>query len=155
MNKNNTFERTDSKNTYFISLVKKLDSHLLIVNGKANSFFKEFNTIEDLQYVIVAYFNEIPIGCGALKVYNSEVLEVKRMYVLSEYRGNKIAENLLLNLEEWAIELNYKYCMLETGIQMKAAVLLYQKMGYSEISKYGQYVNVENSICFKKELNKN
>lgn len=108
-----------------------------------------------MQYVIVAYFNEIPIGCGALKVYNSEVLEVKRMYVLPEYRGNKIAENLLLNLEEWAIELNYKYCMLETGIQMKAAVLLYQKMGYSEISKYGQYVNVENSICFKKELNKN
>ena len=150
-----TFKRTDSENKDFIKLVASLDDYLSIINGEDDSFFRKFNKVEDLQYVIVAYLNSIPVGCGALKIFDTDSLEIKRMFVDPIYRGRKIAQQIVAELELWAQELNYNSCILETSTEMKPAVSLYRNVGYSEIPKYGQYKEVENSICFKKELNKN
>lgn len=149
------FKRTDSTNQDFINLVISLDRYLSGINGEDDSFFKDFNKIEDLQYVIVVYLNGVPVGCGALKKYSSETLEVKRMFVEPAYRGRKIAQQIVAELELWAQELNYQFCILETSVDMKPAVALYKSVGYLEIPKYGPYKEVESSICFQKELSKN
>ena len=150
-----TFKRTEAKNKDFIDLVISLDAYLTIINGDEDSFFKNFNKVEDLQYVIVAYINNVPVGCGALKIFDADNLEVKRMFVDPKYRGRKIAQQIVAELELWAKELNYQFCILETSIEMEPAVCLYKSVGYIEMPKYGQYKEVETSICFKKELNKN
>jgi hypothetical protein len=42
---------------------------------------------------------------------------------------------------------------LETGKRQPEAIGLYKKNGYKLIPNYGQYAEVENSVCFEKELN--
>ncbi len=83
---------------------------------------------------------------------DADTMEVKRMYVTVNYRGQGIASVVLKELEEWAAELNYDKCVLETGNKQPEAIALYKKNGYKIIPNYGQYKNVENSICFEKEI---
>ncbi|OPC02412.1 GNAT family acetyltransferase [Elizabethkingia ursingii] len=147
-----TINRTDSENKDFQDLIYKLDTDLAERNGEKNDFFAQFNKTNLIQNVIVAYSDNIPVGCGAIKVYDKNTMEVKRMFVLKEQRGKKIAGTILNNLEQWAKELSYNKCILETGDKMPEAIGLYRKSGYKQIPNYGQYENVESSLCFEKIL---
>ena len=100
------------------------------------------------------YKNKQPIACGAIKEFDSKNMEIKRMYTLPEYRGKGIATQILLELEKWATELCYVRCVLETGKRQPEAIALYKKNGYHEIPNYGQYIGIENSVCFEKQLSK-
>lgn len=145
-------ERTTSDNPDFISLVEKLDSYLTKVDGNEHDFYDQFNSIENLNHVVVARIGEQPLGCGALKAFDAESMEVKRMYVEPEHRGTGVAGEILSQLERWAAELGARYCILETGKRQVEAVKFYKKSGYSVIPNYPPYKGVENSICFRKEL---
>ena len=142
--------RTSSANPYFRQLVHDLDRYLAIRNGAANDFFVQFNQIDSLKQVVVAYLNNIPVGCGAIKPYDEQSMELKRMFVPSSQRGKGVASAVLRELESWAKELGATRCILETGRDMQDAVNLYQKCGYTIIPNYGQYTDVEDSICFEK-----
>jgi putative acetyltransferase len=74
------------------------------------------------------------------------------MYTEPAKRGKGIAARVLSELEKWAAELSYQKCILETGIRQPEAISLYTKSGYKRIPNYGKYLNVENSVCFEKEL---
>jgi len=145
-------ERTGAENPDFIQLVKQLDTDLAEREGKEHLFYDQFNKIVEIKYVLVAYEINMPVGCGAIKKYDTDTIEIKRMYVTPQSRRKGIAGNILTALEDWAAELACKRCILETGKNQPEAIGLYLKSGYKVISNYGQYVNVENSICFEKEL---
>ncbi|CAM1368721.1 GNAT family acetyltransferase [Tenacibaculum sediminilitoris] len=147
------FEKTNSKDENFVSLVQELDAYLSGVNGSQDEFFRQFNTIEALPYVIVGYIGTIPVGCGAFKIVEDKTVEVKRMYVKPIYRKKNIATLILKKLEEWAREEQFCSIVLETSKTMQPAVHLYEKNEYAIIPNYGSYKSVESSICFKKELN--
>lgn len=144
--------KTNSDNSDFQKLVVLLDKELAVRDGDEHAFYAQFNKIDAIKYVIVAYENEMPIACGAIKQFSEKTMEVKRMFVLSEKRGQEIAVVVLNELEKWARELGNDSCVLETGKAQPEAIRLYQKNGYSIISNYGQYIGVENSICFQKNL---
>jgi len=144
--------RTDSDNPDFISLVKLLDAELAERDGKEHSFYAQYNKIDKIKYAVVAYKDDKPVSCGAIKEYEPGIMEVKRMYTLVESRGKGIATKVLIELEKWASELGYEKCILETGKKQPEAIALYKKNGYKLIPNYGQYENVENSICFEKEM---
>ena len=144
--------RTSSDNPDFIKLVKFLDAELAIADGKDHSFYSQFNKIDKIRYVILAYENEIPVGCGAIKEYKTDTMEIKRMFVSPGSRNKGIASKILSELEEWTIELSYTKCILETGKRQSEAIGLYKKKGYKSIPNYGQYEGVENSVCFEKDL---
>lgn len=144
--------RTNSSDGDFINLVKLLDMDLQIRDGNDHPFYAQYNKIDNIKYAVVAYWNEVPVGCGAIKQYDVETMEVKRMFVNPELRGKGIATKVLLELENWAKELNFKKCILETGKKQPEAIRLYQKNGYKPIPNFGQYENVENSVCFEKDL---
>jgi GNAT superfamily N-acetyltransferase len=74
------------------------------------------------------------------------------MYTLPESRGKGIASKVLTELETWAAELSYEKCILETGKKQPEAIGLYKKNGYKIIPNYGQYAEVENSVCFEKHI---
>jgi len=142
--------RTDSSNKDFQQLVNKLDAELAIRDGDQHSFYDQFNKIVHIKHAIVAYENDIAVGCGAFKEYSADTLELKRMFVLLDYRNKGIASKVLSMLEEWARELNYKRCILETGKNQPEAITLYTKNGYTSIPNFGQYIGIENSVCFEK-----
>lgn len=134
-----TLHRTDSTNPDFIALVKLLDADLAGRNGEEDSFYNQFNKIDKIRHVVLAYENGKPAGCGALKEYSPGTMEVKRMYTVPEKRGKRIAFRILNELERWAIELSNEKCILETGIKQPEAIGLYRKNGYAQIPNYGQY----------------
>jgi len=144
--------RTNAENKDFQKLVGELDADLNIRDGEEHAFYAQFNTINRLNHVIVAYDNELAIGCGAIKTFSADSVEMKRMFVQPSRRGQGIASIVLKELEQWAVELNYSRCVLETGKKQPEAIALYQKNGYSVIPNFGQYENVENSMCFEKIL---
>ncbi|MFN2457289.1 MAG: GNAT family N-acetyltransferase [Chitinophagaceae bacterium] len=146
--------RTGSDNQDFIRLIKYLDVDLAQRDGEDHSFYAQFNKVDKIKYVVVAYENGKPIGCGAIKEYTPTTMEIKRMYTLPDSRGKGIGSKVLNELEKWATELSYEKCILETGKRQPEAIVLYEKNGYTLIPNYGQYAGIENSLCFEKELPK-
>jgi putative acetyltransferase len=144
--------RTDSDNSDFRELVALLDKDLQIRDGAEHSFYAQYNKIDKIRHVVVAYVDGEAVGCGALKEYEKSVAEIKRMFVRPERRGQGIAKSILNELESWANELNFSDCILETGLKQPEAIGLYQKSGYETIPNYGQYEGVENSVCMKKTI---
>ena len=146
--------RTNSENKDFIKLVRDLDADLAHRDGSDHPFYAQFNNINKIKYAVVAYENDIPVGCGAIKEYEPGTMEIKRMYVTPGNRGKGIAATILAELEAWTTELSFTKCILETGKKQPEAIRLYTKNGYQLISNYGQYAGIENSLCFEKEIKK-
>jgi len=144
--------RTDATHPHFIELVKHLDDDLAIRDGEDHDFYNQFNKIITIKYAIVAYNENKPAGCGAIKAYHPTTMEIKRMYTTPECRGKGIATNVLKELEHWAKEMKCEKCILETGKKQPEAIALYVKNGYRQIPNYGQYAGVANSVCFEKVL---
>jgi putative acetyltransferase len=144
--------RTDSSNHDFIKLVKELDTYLAEKDGTEHSFYDQYNKIDKIGHVVVAYKNKTTVSCGAIKELSAEAMEVKRMYTVPENRGEGIASIVLAELERWAAELGYAKCLLETGKRQPEAISLYKKRGYKVIPNYGQYVGIDNSVCFEKVI---
>ncbi|MFZ4783646.1 MAG: GNAT family N-acetyltransferase [Armatimonadaceae bacterium] len=142
--------RANSDHPDFLTLVALLDQDLAIRDGDDHSFYQQFNKVDQIKHIVVAYLDNEAIGCGAIRAYTPDIMEVKRMFVLPEYRGKGIAGAVLSELEQWAAELGYTRCILETGQMQPEAIRLYQKSGYSIIPNYGQYAGVENSVCMEK-----
>jgi putative acetyltransferase len=144
--------RTDADNADFIALTHLLDDELHGEYGAQMAFYGQFNKIDKIKHVLVAYINDAPVGCGAIKRYEDDTAEVKRMFVKAGFRGQQIAMKILEQLELWAKESGYSYCILETGQRQQRAIALYLKNGYEAVPNYGQYIGVESSICLKKKL---
>jgi len=142
--------KSNSENRDFKKLVKNLDADLKIRDGENHSFYNQFNKIDTIQNVVIAYENGKAIGCGCFKKCQNSRVEIKRMYVVPEVRRKGIARKILYELENWALELGFTKCILETGKQQPEAIQLYKKHGYSITSNFGFYENVENSVCFEK-----
>ena len=147
-----TIVRTNAENVDFKELVALLDASLAETDGDEHSFYNQFNGIDSIKHVIVAYINEIAVGCGAIKKYKDRTAEIKRMYVQPSHRGQNIAGQILAELENWAKELGFDNCILETGKRQYSAIKLYPKHGYKIMDNYGQYEGIENSICMNKKI---
>ncbi|GGH27277.1 N-acetyltransferase [Dyadobacter endophyticus] len=144
--------RTDSDDLDFKALVKRLDADLAERDGADHGFYSQFNKIDKIRHAVVCYEDGQPIGCGAIKAFDEQAMEVKRMYVSPEGRNKGIATRVLTELETWASEMGYAKCVLETGKRQPEAIALYEKNAYRRTENYGQYVGVENSVCFEKVL---
>lgn len=144
--------RTDSTNPDFVELVKYLDADLAEKDGDDHPFYAQFNGINNIKYVVVAYDGAMPVGCGAIKEYLPDIMEIKRMFTSPESRGKGIATRVLNELELWASELSCEKCVLETGQKQSEAIGLYKKNGYKPVSNYGPYAGIENSLCFEKKV---
>jgi GNAT superfamily N-acetyltransferase len=144
--------RTTSDSPDFQQLVVELDAYLRIVDGDDHAFYAQFNTIDSLQHVIVCYDQDIAIGCGAFKAYNTQTVEIKRMYTLPQYRGRGVAKSIMAAIENWANEEHFSLAILETGYLQKEAIALYTKIGYEVTNNFGQYDGVATSVCMQKTI---
>ena len=147
-----TIQRPNSSSDDFKELVAALDAELAERDGKDHSFYDQFNKIDKIKYAVVFYHEDIPVACGAMKQHDNDSMEVKRMYTRLDFRGKGLATKTLVELENWARELGFTKCILETGKRQPEAIALYKKNNYSIVQNYGQYVGIENSVCFEKIL---
>lgn len=143
---------TTSEDEAFRELVAELDAELARRDGAEHAFYHQFNGLAGLDRAVVVYLGGNAVGCGALKVFGRDALEVKRMYTRPEYRGRGVAGLVLGNLEQWAAADGFARCVLETGRRQPEAIALYEKHGFRRIPNFGPYAGVENSLCFEKRL---
>ncbi len=88
----------------FIDLVGQLDQYLAIVDGDEHAFYNQYNGTSDLEYCLLAYLNDKPVACGAIRPFDGERIEIKRMFTLPSERKKGIAQQLISGLEKWAVE---------------------------------------------------
>lgn len=148
------FEYTDGYNKDFIALCHELDQFLNeLVGGEENrAEYIQYNKLDDIHDVVIAYDHDIPVGSAGFKKYDEENAEVKRVFVKKEYRGQGISNELMKMLEQRAYEKGFKYFILESGEPLVSAMALYRKIGYKIIPNYGQYVDMKESVCMKKKI---
>ncbi|WP_272023909.1 GNAT family N-acetyltransferase [Olleya namhaensis] len=144
--------KTNSENIDFKNLVVKLDRFLKITDGDDHDFYNQYNGLDNIKHVLVAYHDKTPVGCAAFKPFDNNTVEIKRMFTTEAARGKGVASAILKQLEVWAKQLNYTHSILETGIRQIEAVNFYKKCNYQIIDNYGQYKGIKESICFKKAL---
>jgi putative acetyltransferase len=108
--------------------------------------------LPELKYVVLALKEGKPVGFGAIAIYDFNSTEIKRMYVSPTARGQRIADNILSELENWSRELQCVKCILFTGSKQPEAIRLYQRNGYYPIEKYGKLKDIVDSLCFAKDL---
>ena len=144
--------RTTAENTDFKDQVVLLDEFLKKRDGEDHPFYAQFNKLDSIKNIVVCFDDDEPVGCGAYKQYDETTVEIKRMFVKPSYRAKGAATKVLQELEKWAIENNFCSAILETVKNQPEAVALYKKNGYTIIPNFGQYKNVEKSICMHKIL---
>jgi GNAT superfamily N-acetyltransferase len=106
---------------------------------------------------VIAYVDGRPLGCGALKPFDSEtpnIAEIKRMFVEPDMRGQGFSRLILARLEQISLEFGYDTIRLETGLKQPEAIGLYERSGFSRIPCYGDYAQQTLSVCFEKQISK-
>ncbi|RXM49914.1 MULTISPECIES: GNAT family N-acetyltransferase [unclassified Chryseobacterium] len=144
--------RTDSNSSDFKTLVKSLDANLAEHNGEDDAFFAQFNKIDMIKNCIVVYIDETPAACGAFKELSEDTVEIKRMFTDPEFRKRGLGSSIVKELENWAKDLGYKKAVLETSKDLTNAISVYEKSGFQKIPNYGQYIGVDSSVCYGKDL---
>ena len=101
--------------------------------------------------LLVAIEKEQVIGMIAYHRHSAIRCEMKRLSVKPQYRGMKLGEQLIQKIMELAKQSGYTEMVLDTLLPLKAAIYLYQKMGFQQCEPY--YNNPMNDVIyFKKTL---
>ena len=133
-------------------LAAKLDAYYFELVGNVQYRYAEVNRPERMSALAVAYEAEIPIACGAWKRIDENVAELKRLYVLPEYRRRGVAKSLIATLEKNAAASGIRRMILETAVDTTDSHRLYLSAGYQIREYYGSPAGEENCLCFHKEL---
>lgn len=86
--------------------------------------------------VLVARLDGAPVGCGAVKLGDPDVAEIKRMWVAPEARGRGLGGRLLAELEARAVAAGKSLARLETNRSLGEAVAMYRRHGYREVAPF-------------------
>ena len=135
------------------ALLRELDGELLQFYPREHMYGLHPGEERDpALHFFVMFDGSAALGCGALRVLDPGLGEIKRMYVRRAYRGRGLSRLMLRHLEKTAGDIGVRCLRLETGPEQREAISLYKASGYTDIPAYGEYVGSPVSICMEKEL---
>ena len=88
--------------------------------------------------VLVVRERGAPLGCGAVKLLDDGIGEIKRMWVAPGVRGQGLGGRLLDALEAAAAAADRTVTRLETNQQLEAALAMYRRRGYVEVEPFNE-----------------
>jgi putative acetyltransferase len=136
-------------------LITALDAHLASRYPPEQRFgpnLKPEQVAVGLGTFVVARIDGRAVGCGAVRLLDEGTVEVKRMYVEPDVRGQGVAMEILAHLESAGRELGAKSAVLETGVYQDEAIRLYLRAGYRKVDCWGEYLSAPTSVCYAKEI---
>jgi len=101
--------------------------------------------------LLLAFINDYAVACAAVRRSDDETAELKRMYVKSRYRGQRIGVELLKRSLNLAKNLGYKMIRLDTLENMTRAQELYKSFGFYTIPPY-RFNPIRGTIYMEKAL---
>jgi GNAT superfamily N-acetyltransferase len=136
-------------------LVAALDEHLSSRYAPEQRFgphLKAEHVAPGVGTFVIARVDGKAVGCGALRRRDPITVEVKRMFVEPEMRGQGVAGEILAHLETAARSMGAERLVLETGVYQEEAIGLYTRAGFKTIDCFDEYAGVPTSVCFEKPL---
>jgi GNAT superfamily N-acetyltransferase len=106
---------------------------------------------EQMVAAVGAFDGDELVGHAALRPLEDS-LEVKRVFVRADHRGQGISKRLMLELEAIARERAVRSLVLQTGDRQVEALALYEKLGYALIPRFGLYEPIPFFLCYGKSL---
>jgi putative acetyltransferase len=128
--------------TYYASLYPADSNHLLDASTLA---------APKVTFLVARVADRVA-GFGSLVQHNTELGEIKRMYVDPTMRGRQLGRLLLNALEDCARAGKLSCLRLETGVKQSEAIALYRSAGYREIPPFGNYKPDPLSLFMEKRL---
>ncbi len=114
---------------------------------------------EDTRWLLVQDDTGSVVGCGAVQPLASTVEdapshigEVKRVYVVPGARGHGHSRLLMAHLVQVARSAGYRTLWLDTGTPQHEAIALYERLGWRQIERYGQFSHDERTLCYAFDL---
>jgi GNAT superfamily N-acetyltransferase len=146
-----TAERPDTREA--MELIVELDAYLVPLYPPESRHGLSVETLlrEDVAFFVMRH-EQVPAGCGGIKLFNTDYGEVKRMYVRSPFRGLGFGKQMLNHLAEYALRQGIEVLRLETGIYQWEAIGLYERFGFQRIPPFGAYQEDPLSVFFEKRI---
>lgn len=146
-----TPERPDSPDA--IVLIAELEAHLapLYPHESRHGYSVEKLIAEAVAFFVIRY-DDTPAGCGGVKLFGAEYGEVKRMYVRPQFRGLGLGQLMLDHLADYARGHGIRLLRLETGMHQRAAISLYERVGFRPIPPFGEYKEDPLSRYYEKPI---
>ena len=135
------------------TLIRELDAYLepLYPQESRHGF-----SVERLLREAVAFFvmrhDQMPAGCGGIKLFGTVYGEIKRMYVRPAFRGLGLGKLMLQHLADYARHQGVAVLRLETGIYQTEAIGLYERFGFQRVPPFGAYREDPLSLFYEKRL---
>ena len=100
---------------------------------------------------LVVYAGGTPVACGGVALLDGYA-ELKRIFCAVVRRGEGHADAVVIALEDEARDASHGLIRLETGLASPAAIRFYARLGYAEISPFGDYEENGSSVFMEKRL---
>ncbi|MEZ4735221.1 MAG: GNAT family N-acetyltransferase [Caldilineaceae bacterium] len=144
-------ERPDTPDAML--LIAELEDHLapLYPVESRHGFSVEKLIREQVTFFVMRQDN-VPAGCGGMKLFGTAYGEVKRMYVRPQFRGLGLSKLLLNHLADYAVAQGVSLLRLETGIYQTEAIGLYERWGFQRIPPFGEYKADPLSLFYEKRI---
>ena len=146
-----TQERPDSEDAS--ALIFELEANLEPLYPKESQHgFSIEKLLQEKVDFFVTRVDGKPASCGAIKLFDVDYGEVKRLYVRPKFRGLGLGKLMLNHLADFAKDNGVYVLRLETGIYQTEAIGLYERVGFKKIGPFGEYQEDSLSIFYEKSL---
>ncbi|MBO1518943.1 GNAT family N-acetyltransferase [Oceanisphaera pacifica] len=97
----------------------------------------EHYLLENRSRYIVALVNDQPVGGAGIAPFQpgSDTCELKKLFLLPQYRGLGIGVALTKACLAFAQQQGYQHCYLDTLANMTAAIRLYESVGFTHLTQ--------------------
>lgn len=99
---------------------------------------------------LLARVGDEPAGIGGVRFLDTEIAEVKSMFVSPAHRGIGLGRLILAELDRIAAEHGCRAVRLDTSSYLTDAVGLYRAAGYREVPAYND--NPKADLWFERQL---
>jgi len=92
--------------------------------------------------VLIAYF-KLNQGIAQTDVKSEDSIELERIYVISNYQGKRLGEQILKHIKQIALQVNKKSLWLGVWEENKRAIQFYERQGFQKFGTHPYYIGTD------------
>ena len=140
-------------NSMDIPVLVSLDKELFPYSPWSSGQYREEISAPTRRFIVAVDEGQSVIGYAGVFAPGGAEADILTVGVISKYRGQGIARELMAGITKWAIDQGSIAMMLEVKTDNAAAISLYESLGYSKLSIRKDYFGSGlDALVMRKEL---